>query len=69
MEDFNTAFYGYLPDGSPAFRNRRTETLDHLSSNIPTVPNSLTVEDQPLIIHDNIVSGPYQTSVDNGRPE
>ena len=70
LGDFTTAFYGHLPDGSPAFGDRRADLLeDHPSPNIQTVPNYPAVGDQPSAVHDGAVSGPYQTSADGGKPD
>ena len=68
FEDFNTAFYGHLPDGSPAFGDNRADPPeDPLSPNTRTVPNS-PVGDQLSALHDGAVGGPCQTSADGGKP-
>ena len=68
FEDFNTAFYGHLPDGSPAFGDSRVDpSEDHPSPNNRTVPNSPAV-DHLSAIHDGAVGGPCQTSPDGGKP-
>ena len=79
VDDFNTAFYGHLPDGSPAFGGRPdNQSMQHKRADLPedrssphirTVSNSQAVGDQLSTIHDGTVGGPYQTSADGASPD
>jgi len=58
-EDFNTAFYGHLPDGSPAFGQRRA-----------AFRGPSAARDQLSAVDDGAVVGkPCQTAVDGGEAD
>lgn len=69
LKEFNTAFYGHLPDGSPAFGDRRADPTDDPPPDIQTVPNSPSVEDPPSTVYDGAVGKSYGTSADGGEPD
>ncbi|KAK0726801.1 hypothetical protein B0T26DRAFT_104190 [Lasiosphaeria miniovina] len=65
--NLNKAFYGQLPEGTPAFGDMRAESPEDYPSNLSTIPNSPGRGDQLSAVQDGAVDQQYQTSVDGGK--
>ncbi|KAK3385193.1 hypothetical protein B0H63DRAFT_522536 [Podospora didyma] len=67
--NLNKAFYGQLPEGTPAFGDMRAESPEDYPSNLSTIPNSPDGGDQLSAVQDGAVDQQYQTSVDGGKAD